>query len=285
MAHRKAAISRAIAGPMQSRERDCVAPVRLDALARPFRDQSRSDHHAIVAESLNLTIKPVSRRPSFKADMQPVLSARQSLDRPLDRKRLFSTSPRNRTSARPASFRDRNCVPLLGDVESDESFVTLSHGPPSVHEARLGTPEQPSFLPARKGGPPPQPANMASIRSLPTTRRRPPRASTIRLPRRHCGRSRDGGKPVGPRRTGGSPRKPEMKPPKPPWKPPKPPKSAPRGALSCSSERTLCAGTRMLTRSRPQPQWRTAICTPIRLRRRRSIRRWRRRRPEAADGG
>jgi hypothetical protein len=31
-----------------------------------------------------------------------------------------------------------------------------------VHEARLGMPEQPSFLPARKGGPPPQPANMTS---------------------------------------------------------------------------------------------------------------------------
>ena len=147
-------------------------------------------------------IKPVSRRPSFKADMQPVLSARQSLDRPLDR-RLFSTSPRNST-ARPAPFRDRNCVPLLGDIESHKGFATLSHGPPSVHEARLGPPEQPSFLPARKGGPPPQPPNMASIRSLPTTRRRPPRASTIRLPRRHRGRSRDGRKPVGPRRAGES---------------------------------------------------------------------------------
>jgi hypothetical protein len=31
-----------------------------------------------------------------------------------------------------------------------------------VHEARLGLPEQPSFLPARKGGPPAQPANMTS---------------------------------------------------------------------------------------------------------------------------
>jgi hypothetical protein len=31
-----------------------------------------------------------------------------------------------------------------------------------VHEARLGLPEQPSFLFARKGGPPAQPANMTS---------------------------------------------------------------------------------------------------------------------------
>src|SRR6516162_8913855 len=75
------------AGPMQSRQRDRVALVGLDPLARPFRDQSRSDHEAIVAESLNLAIEPISRRPSFKADMQPVVSICQSLDRPLDRQR------------------------------------------------------------------------------------------------------------------------------------------------------------------------------------------------------
>jgi hypothetical protein len=53
-------------------------------------------------------------------------------------------------------------VLLLGDIESHENFAILSHGPPSVREARLGPPEQPSFLPARKGGPPAQPANMTS---------------------------------------------------------------------------------------------------------------------------
>jgi len=42
----------------------------------------------------------------------------------------------------------------------------LFHGPPSVHEARLGSPEQPSFSSARKGGPPAQPANMTSRRPL-----------------------------------------------------------------------------------------------------------------------
>lgn len=39
------------AGPMQSRQRDRIAPVLLDALARPFRNQGRRDHHAIMAES------------------------------------------------------------------------------------------------------------------------------------------------------------------------------------------------------------------------------------------
>jgi hypothetical protein len=139
---------------MQPRQRGRISPVRLDALARPFRDQSRSDHHAIVAESPDLPIKPVSRRPGFKTNMQPIVSARQSLDRSLDRQRAVLDVPEKPDLSRPAPFRDRNGVLLLGDVESHESFAILSHSPPSVHEARLGMPEQPSFLPARKGGPP-----------------------------------------------------------------------------------------------------------------------------------
>jgi hypothetical protein len=72
-------------GPMQPRQRNPISPVRFDPLARPFRDQSRSDHHAFVAERLDLPIKPGSRRPGFKTNMQPIVSARQSLDRSLDR--------------------------------------------------------------------------------------------------------------------------------------------------------------------------------------------------------
>ena len=149
---------------MQPRQRDRIPPVRLDPLARPFRDQSRSDHHAFVAERLDLAIKPVSRRPGFKADMQPVVSVRQSLDRPLDRQRAVLDVAEKPDFARPAPFRDRDRVLPLGDIESHKDFAILSHGPPSVHEARLGMPEQPSFLPARKGGPPAQPANMTSSR-------------------------------------------------------------------------------------------------------------------------
>ena len=146
--------ARQFAGPMQPRQRDRIPSVRLDALARPFRDQSRSDHHAIVAESLDLPIKPVSRRSGFKTDMQPAVSLRQSLDRPLDRQRVVLNVPEKPDFSRPAPFRARNGVLLLGDIESHKSFAILSHGRPSVHEARLGRPEQPSFLPARKGGPP-----------------------------------------------------------------------------------------------------------------------------------
>jgi hypothetical protein len=72
---------------MQPRQRNRIAPVRLDPLARPFRNQSRSDNHAFVAERLDLPIKPVCRRPGFKTNMQPIVSARQSLDRSRDRQR------------------------------------------------------------------------------------------------------------------------------------------------------------------------------------------------------
>jgi hypothetical protein len=136
---------------MQPRQRDRDAPVRLDPLARSF----RSDHHAIVAEILNLAMKPVSRRPSFKADMRPVVSVRQSLDRPLDRQRAVLDIAEKPNLPGSAPFRDRHGVLLLGDIESNKNFAILSHGPHSVHEARLGLPEQPSFLPARRGGPPP----------------------------------------------------------------------------------------------------------------------------------
>jgi antitoxin HicB len=48
----------------------------------------------------------------------------------------------------------RRQLDRLFDPAIPSSFAILSHGPPSVHEAQLGLPEQPSFLFARKGGPP-----------------------------------------------------------------------------------------------------------------------------------
>ena len=144
--------SRQLAGTMQPRQRHRVAPVGLDPLARPLRDQRRSDHQASVAESPDLAIKPISRRPGLKADMQPVVSLRQSLDRPLDWSRAVLDLAEKPNLASPACFRDRHGVLLLGDVESDKNFAMLSHGPPSVHEARLGLPSKPrSYLHERAG--------------------------------------------------------------------------------------------------------------------------------------
>jgi hypothetical protein len=136
--------SRQFACPVQSRQCDRLAPVRLDALARPFRNQGRRDHHAVVAERLDLAIKPVSRRPGFKTDVQPAVSVRQSLDRPLDRQRIVLDIAEKPDFAAPAAFPNRHRVLLLGDIKSHKDFAMLSQGPPSVHEAPLGSPEQPS---------------------------------------------------------------------------------------------------------------------------------------------
>src|ERR1700751_3969131 len=150
------------ASPMQSRQRDRIASVRLHPLARPFRDQGRSNHHAVVTESPDLTIKPVSCRPGFKADLQPVVSVRKSLHRPLDRQRSVLNIAEKPDFPSPSAFGDRYGVLLLGDIKSHKDFAMLSHGPPSVHEARLGSPEQPSSLTARKAGHRLWPANMTS---------------------------------------------------------------------------------------------------------------------------
>ena len=126
---------RQFARPMQPRQRHRVAPVRLDPLARPFRDQRRSDHQAIVAERLHLAIKPVSRRPGFEADMQQVVPVRQSLDRLLEG--LFSTSPRNRTSpCRPPSAIATACFFLATSKETKASLCFPMVRPPCM---RLGS--------------------------------------------------------------------------------------------------------------------------------------------------
>jgi hypothetical protein len=125
-------------------------PVRL-VLARPFRNQGLSDHHTIVAERLDLAIKPVSHRPGFKADLQPVVPIRQLLIVRSIGNGLFSTSPRNRTSPSGRLPRSRRRASSWRD-QKPQKLRYASRGPPSVHEARLGLPKQPSLLTARKGG-------------------------------------------------------------------------------------------------------------------------------------
>lgn len=45
-----------LACPMQACQRDRIPPVGLDVLARPFRDQRRGDHHAVMAQIPNVAI-------------------------------------------------------------------------------------------------------------------------------------------------------------------------------------------------------------------------------------
>jgi hypothetical protein len=110
--------ARQFAGPMQPRQRNRIPSIRFYPLARPFRNQSRSDNHAFVAERLDLAITPISRWSSFKADMQPVVPTCQSLDRPLDRQRTVLDVAEKPDFSRPPRFCDRDRVLLLRDVES-----------------------------------------------------------------------------------------------------------------------------------------------------------------------
>jgi len=58
------------AGTVQTHQRNRIPTIRLDPLARAFRDQRRSNRQAVVPERLHLVIKPVSRRPGLKAANQ-----------------------------------------------------------------------------------------------------------------------------------------------------------------------------------------------------------------------
>ena len=61
--------SRKLTRPMKTRQGDRVPTVRLDPLARSFRDQRRSNHHAVMPERLNLAIRiPLVRPRSRHAD-------------------------------------------------------------------------------------------------------------------------------------------------------------------------------------------------------------------------
>ena len=76
----------------------------------------------------------------------------------------LSTSLGHPDFAAPATYR---AVLLLATSEATKNFAMLSHSPRSVHEARLDSPEQPSFLTARKGGPLARArANMTSSRDM-----------------------------------------------------------------------------------------------------------------------
>src|SRR5215217_4896575 len=128
---------------MQPRQRDRVPPVRLDPLARPLRDQSRRNHHAVVAKIPDLPAQPVplggaSKQTCRRSYRLPSFLIVRSIAAG-----LFSISPRNRTSpVRPPSAIATAC--FIWATSNAQKPRYVAHGSPSVREARLGPPEQPS---------------------------------------------------------------------------------------------------------------------------------------------
>ncbi len=60
---------------MQPGQGDGIPAIDLDALARPLRDQRRSDDGAVVPEGRDLPLQPIAGRPSLVAEQQPVVLA------------------------------------------------------------------------------------------------------------------------------------------------------------------------------------------------------------------
>jgi hypothetical protein len=86
-----------------------------------------------------------------RPDMQLAVALRQLAGQTLDpRRRARDVADKANLAAVPA-LGDRYRVLGLRRVERNGGFAILTHGPPSVHEARLGPPEQPSFLYCSKG--------------------------------------------------------------------------------------------------------------------------------------
>jgi hypothetical protein len=168
--------ARQFAGPMQPRQRSRIPSIRFDPPARPFRNQSRSDNHAFVARALGFGDKAHIPLVRFKADMQPVVSICQSLDRPLvscgrgpsgvlpaglrRARELFSDSLPSR-NGRPGEIRgscsrraavlptaaecyDRATVP--GSVHVRSPAPARPHARPAPVESSRGRPSEPMHV-------------------------------------------------------------------------------------------------------------------------------------------
>jgi hypothetical protein len=110
---------------MQPRQCDRIAPVGLDPLARPLRDQRWSDHQAGVTESLDLAIEPISGRSRLITEMQLAVAARQLAHQPLHcRRQTRHLAEKAHLPAAPA-IGNRHHVLRLRRVECDKSFAIL----------------------------------------------------------------------------------------------------------------------------------------------------------------
>src|SRR4051794_32370149 len=66
---------REFAGAEETRERHCVASVRLDASAWLLRDQRRRHHHTLVPEPADLPVQAVADRAGLVAEIQLLVTA------------------------------------------------------------------------------------------------------------------------------------------------------------------------------------------------------------------
>jgi hypothetical protein len=146
--------------PQQPRQADRIAPVRLDALTRTFRDQRGRNDIAAVAELDELAVKPVTGRAGLVAEMQARMLSLQLAHEALDRRRRRLDLAEIPDLSIPSAFGDRNCVLGFRHIDTDVKNVIFCHGP-SFLCLGLGSalPSNPRLLTAAKtkGGPPLRP--------------------------------------------------------------------------------------------------------------------------------
>src|SRR5262245_54974104 len=105
-----------------------------------------SDHAQPPHEIPDTPVQPITGRPSLIAEIQFGIASGQFADQPLyNRRRTCHIAQKADLAATP-TVRDRHRMLCLRRVEGNKRFAMLPHGPPSVHEARLAPPEQPSLL-------------------------------------------------------------------------------------------------------------------------------------------
>jgi hypothetical protein len=104
-----------------------------------------------MPQTADLAVQAVSQRACFVAEMQLLVATRQLPDHPLHRRRRAVDLANVAYLPIALALGNRHRVLLLGAVKSNKGFAILLHGSPSVHEARLGPPEQPSYLYCTKG--------------------------------------------------------------------------------------------------------------------------------------
>src|SRR5690348_9932943 len=97
-----------------------------------------------MAQLLDLTIQPVACRAGLVAHVQPAMARCQLLDRPRNARRRVLDLADKSDLPRATTLGNRYRVLRLRHIKSHKCSAMIPHGPPSVHEARLGQPEQPS---------------------------------------------------------------------------------------------------------------------------------------------
>jgi len=124
-----------LARPMQPRQTGCIAPIGLDPVTGPPRDQRRRHYDALVPARRQVTLDAVSARPCLVTEPKhyPATAelARQSIQ---CRRRVGDASVIPDLATQPA-IGDRDNDPVLVNIKPDVGD-TIPHDPSPMHEAR-----------------------------------------------------------------------------------------------------------------------------------------------------